>query len=253
MARTVLVALVLALTACAGQDAALDGRADRHATGASAPAIATSGVPPLRDGVVTPGRYRFVVPSTCDPALGCPTDKVPALPALDITVPEGWDAATDVLSLFTAEGRDQVSRDGAALVLGWTNAWVGLNSQPCSLVSHHKPDIAVGPTVQDFVDAVASHPLLDITEPRPVVLGRYSGQFFSLTGPRDISACEEWRPWDPGPYAQGTDNHWDLWVMDVAGVRVVIMAEYFPETPDDVTAELHAMAESIRFSPAQQS
>jgi hypothetical protein len=135
--------------------------------------------------------------------------------------------------------------------MGWSNFWAGLNSQPCSKVSHQKPDIEVGPSVEDFVDALEEHPLLDVTEPKPVRLGRYGGQFLSLFGPRDISGCEEWRPWDPSPYLQGPENRWDLWVMDVAGVRVVIMAEYFPETPHHIKAELHAMAESIRFTPAQ--
>jgi hypothetical protein len=39
--------------------------------------------------------------------------------------------------------------------------------------------------------------------------------------------------------------------MDVNGVRVVIMAEYFPETPKDIKAELRAMAESITFAPGK--
>jgi hypothetical protein len=263
--KTFIVALLLALAACSGTgDAANSGARQPPAETttktptetptetptSSATPSSPSRVSPLQDGPVTPGRYRFVVTSTCDPEMGCPVDEEPPLPAIDVTVPDGWDAATEVLSLFTAEGRDTASRNGVALVLGWTNHWVGLSSQPCSPVSHQKPDITVGPTVADFVDAVDAHPLLDVTEPRPVKLGKYRGQFFSLTGPKDISRCEEWRPWDPGPYLQGEENRWDLWVMDVDGVRVVVMAEYFPETPDDIKADLRAMAESIRFTPA---
>jgi hypothetical protein len=176
---------------------------------------------------------------------------LPALPSLTLMVPAGWDAATDVLALFPAEGRDTVSPNDPALLLGWTNSWVGLNSHPCSRVEHQRPDIAVGPTVADFVDAVQAHPLLDVTTPRPVSLGEYTGQFFSLDGPEDISGCKEWRPWDPSPFLQGPRNHWDLWVMDVAGVRVVITAQYFPETPSPLKAELRAMAESVRFTPAR--
>jgi hypothetical protein len=251
--KSLLVALTLALTACSGQGDALEKDAAPPAETPQGTALsaspASSAVSPLEDGRVTPGRHRFVVTSTCEAAMGCPEDQQPPLPAVDVTVPDGWDAATDVLSIFTADGRDRRSRNGVALVLGWTNSWVGLNSQPCSQVSHQKPDIAVGPTVDDFVGAVMAHPLLKVTEPKPVRLGRYRGRFFSMTGPKDLSHCKEWRPWDPAPYAQGEENHWDLWVMNVAGVRVVIMAEYFPETPKDIKAELHAMAESIRFTP----
>jgi hypothetical protein len=248
MITLLLVAVLLTLTACSGSDDA----ASRSPGPSPTPSL-SSGPQQLQDGPVPPGRHRFRVTSTCDRRMGCPVDAEPALPALEVTVPDGWDAATEFLSLFTTDGRDNVSRDGVALVMGWTNFWLGLNSNPCARVSHQTPDIPVGPTVEDFVDAVAAHPLLDVTRPKPVRMGRYGGTFFSLTGPKDISDCVEWRPWDPGPYVQGTENQWDLWVIDVAGVRVVIMAEYFPETPKDVKADLRAMAESIRFRPARRS
>ena len=125
-----------------------------------------------------------------------------------------------------------------------------LNSQPCSQVSHQKPDIPVGPTVDDFVDAVTTHRLIDTTAPRPVELGDYSGTFFSMLGPSDLSECYEWRPWEPAPFVQGPANRWDLWVMDVDGVRVVIMTQYFPETPAAIKAELRSdpFGERVRMT-----
>ena len=208
---------------------------------------ASTGVPELEDGPVTPGRYRMAVLNTCD--VDCPADEKPALPTLEVTVPAGWTAATEVVSLFPAPGRDTSSPNDPALALGWTNWWVGLNSQPCSQVSHQKTDTPIGPTVDDFVEAVTAHPLIDTTEPRPVKLGKYGGTFFSLLGPKDLSDCYEWRPWEPAPYVQGPSNRWDLWVIDVDGVRVVVMTQYFPETPAHIKAELRAMARSVRFTP----
>ena len=48
---------------------------------------------------------------------------------------------------------------------------------------------------------------------------------------------------------QGPDNTWDVWVIDVEGFRVLIVTQSFPDTPDDVKAELREMAESIGFVP----
>ena len=250
---SVLSALLLALTACSGHASVGDAAASpTHAPTQDTASSSTPAPPagsPFLDGPVPPGRHLLAVMSTCAPTLGCPTDEDPALPTIDVAVPGGWVADTEVASLFPAPGRDTTSRNAPALVLGWTNHWVGLNSQPCSPVSHQDPDIEVGHTVSDFVDAVVAHPLLDVTQPTSVRLGSYRGQFLSLTGPKDISDCEEWRPWDPGPYLQGEENRWDLWVIDVDGVRVVVMAQYFPETPPVIKDELRAMARSIRFAP----
>jgi len=254
--KPVLAALALALTACSEQGSAVD-RAVQASPSASAPMLTTlqpltsspAGVPLLPDGEVTPGRYRFDVYHDCE-VPSCPKPLRPES-ALQVTVPAGWhSAASQYVSLFPMDGRDRLSVNEPALVLGWTNYQVGLNSQPCSSVSHQKPDIKVGPTVDDFIKAVVAHPTLHVTSPKPVKLGRHTGRFFTLKAPADFSKCKEWRPWDPAPYAQGPSNIWDLWVMSVDGVRIVIMTQYFPNTPATIRAELRRMAESIRFLPS---
>ena len=76
-----LVSSLLALTACSGQSDAAKGSATPTSaetqadTSASTPTETdsastsprSSAVPLLPDGPVEPGRYRFVVKSTCDP------------------------------------------------------------------------------------------------------------------------------------------------------------------------------------------
>jgi hypothetical protein len=205
-------------------------------------------VVPLEAGVVTPGRYRSVVQRPCEETDVTCLAKPSALAALDVTVPAGWDAAPEYQSLFPMPGRDNASPKDPALVMGWTNVDVRLYSHPCH-ADGTPPDIAVGPTVDDLVDAVTASRSFDVSTPRAVTLGAHHGRFLRLTGPADISKCGEWRPWDPAPYLQGPGNIWDLWVMDVAGTRVVIMAQYFPTTPSTIKAELRAMAESVRFVP----
>ena len=257
--KAVLGATLLVLTACSGQRDAVDSRATQtpndntspESTPSSTPAAPPS-VARLPDGPVTPGRYRYVILNTCDPKLGCHTKPRPELPDVLVSVPAGWTAANEFHLIEPATAASTGAPDGAALIMGWTSYWAALNSQPCSAVSHQIPDIKVGPTVEDFVDAVVAHPLLNVTEPKPVKLGRYRGEFLTLIGPADISDCEEeWRPWEPAPYLQGPANRWEIWVMDVRGVRVLIMAEYYPGTSAKIKAEVHDMAESIRFVPGK--
>ena len=111
------------------------------------------------------------------------------------------------------------------------------------------PDIPVGPTVEDFVDAVVAHPLLEVNDPVDAEVGGYDGRFLTLTAPSDISDCDSWRPWEPGIYAQGPDNIWNLWIIDVDGLRMVLLGQEFSGTPAENKAELRAMVESIRFVP----
>jgi len=214
------------------------------------PGETAAGIPLLTDGRITPGTY-FYVPYSCHAPRDCSDNEpAPGAPGIEVTVPaSGWEAATEFLAIWPTLGGSQT----AALIMGWTNTEVGLNSEPCSQTSHQVTDIDVGPTVDDFVDAVVAHPKLDVTEPIDVQLGGSSGRFFTLTTPADQSACEEWRPWDPGFYAQGPSNIWDVWVMDVDGFRLLIVADYFPHTSESIRTQLRQMVESIRFVPQESS
>jgi hypothetical protein len=158
------------------------------------------------------------------------------------TVPDGW----------LGVGRTSVWRDenkppgGAALGFN-RGAW--LYSDPCRNPDTVNPDIPVGPTVDDFVNALANHPLLDVTAPVDVTVDGYAGKALDLQVPADISQCEVYRPWDPGLYAQGPGHLWHLRVVDVAGVRVVIQSMEYAATPAQRRAELQAMVDSIQIEP----
>jgi hypothetical protein len=61
--------------------------------------------------------------------------------------------------------------------------------------------------------------------------------------------CPHYRPWNPGIYVQGPSHRWHVWVLDVAGDRVVIQSMEFPGTPEGHRTELQAMVDSIKIQP----
>ena len=255
--RAALVGLcaIGALGGCGGDSSGDTATPTSPSTAPPSDDASTDDPPPLENGRIEPGRYRFTLEPECaEDLLDCPADGAPPPPiGIDVTVPStAWEANLEFL-LITPSVQETDAPDGGALVMGWTNQWVGLNSHPCIPIGtpngHQIPDTPVGPTVDDFVDAVAANPNVSITEPTEVRLGDHHGRFFTLTGPSDLSGCDNWRPWDPGFYAQGPNNIWDVWVMDVDGFRVLIVADYFPGTPAEVTTQLREMAESIEFAP----
>jgi hypothetical protein len=234
-------ALSLVLAACADSSETSGG------AGASPSPTEAS---PLVDGHLEPGRYRFVVTVDCagveDDPIACP-DGVPDPPPipLEVTVPEGWERLPGFPVIVTD---DEPVGEDAALVLGWTSNTVGVQSDPCLSENHQLPDVEVGPGVDDFVDAVTSQEWFRGTAPVDTEVGGASGRYFTLRGPADLGDCVEWRPWDPGFYAQGPSNIWEVWALDVGGHRVVLVSHYFPGTSSETTAQLDEMVQSIRFT-----
>ena len=126
-----------------------------------------------------------------------------------------------------------------------------LYEDPCRTAdtTSNEPEIPVGPTVDDFSEAVAAHPLLDVTTPTDVTLAGYSGKYLELQVPDDISMCGNYRPWEPWYFAQGPGERWQLWILDVDGVRVVVHGIDYEETTGTQRAELQAIVESIEIEP----
>ena len=209
-----------------------------------------AGVVPLPDGYLEPGRYGFVVSVDCegvkDDPIACPQGVADSPPIpLEVTVPDGPDGWEHPAG-FPVIGT--IDKQPGRLVLGWTNMTVGVQSDACLSESHELPDVEVGPSVDDFVDAVVSREWFHGTGPVDTKVEGASGQYFTLMGPADLSDCFEWRPWDPGFYAQGPSHIWEVWVLDVAGHRVLIVANYFPGTSARTIAQLKQMVKSIRFT-----
>lgn len=203
-------------------------------------------VPALLDGPLPAGTYRMGQwdTSCSERQPGCSPSPTHDAVRMTLTVREGWAGVADSIWL-TDKGNG--APDGAGLLFG-RGAW--LLTDPCTKAQHAVvPDIAVGPSVDDFAKALADHPLLDVTDPVDVTLAGYSGKYLDLQVPADISMCEVYRPWDPGIYAQGPSHQWHIWILDVDGLRFVVLSTDYPGTSAKHRSELEAIVDSIRIEP----
>jgi hypothetical protein len=203
----------------------------------------------LKEGVLAAGTY-VTTPfidagegtlGVCYTQPGCTEDPADDTIRIAFTVPAGWEGAPRHSVSLPNVG----APDGAWLVF---ERGASLYAEPCG--NTPPPTIQVGPTVDDFANAVADHPKLDVTTPVDVELAGYRGKYMDLQVPDDISACPDgYWPWEPGFYAQGPGQRWHLWILDVDGVRVVIRGMDFAATSAQHQAELRAIVDSIQIEP----
>ena len=207
----------------------------------------------LPDGALQAGTYTvqpFAGPGgLCIGQAGC-TEAGSEDDAIRISyvVPNGWTGFEGVL-IPTVEGYRPPG--GAALLLmrgGWLYS---------TLCTGPGPDVPTGTTVDEFVTALVDHPDLNVSSPVDVTLGGFSGRYLELRAPAntttdelgpDPSGCNYYFVWEPGIYAQGPNQLWHLWVLDVDGVRVVIRADTYPGTSAALQAQLMAIVDSIQIT-----
>lgn len=220
-----------------------------------------------------PGGQRIGVPeSTADPTAvptAVPESGPPALPAAGsalragtyvlapfdepndamrfiVTVPDGWESALGQSGILPETGTE--GPDGMALVFIMVN---GLYSDPCHDNAAGEYDVIVGPTVEDLAAALREQSAYEASAPTEVTLGGYTGLRMDLQLPSelDFATCDDGQfwVWDAAPYAQGPGNQWHLWILDVEGARVVVLAEDFATTPPEDRAEMQEIIDSIEI------
>ena len=161
---------------------------------------------PLRAGTYTVAPFLAGGQGVCHtpPQSGCVELEADDAFRVSITVPDGWSGVGNGIWLT---GRQWSARRGGHVDPTRRLAL----TDPCQ--NGQDADIPVGPTVADFVDAVAAHPILDTTPPVDVTLAGYSGKYFDLQIPADISTdsnykpeCPYYRPWEPGSMPRARAN-----------------------------------------------
>ena len=154
------------------------------------------------------------------------------------TVLDGWSAYKDLGTGVLFAGIANIYTDGCR--------WVLL-------------DPPVGPSVDDLVAAWAAVPDLAATAPVDITVDGYAGKQIEFTVPgytagecRGNNQFGLYRTSDargdvPAYWAQGPNQHNQMWVLDVDGTRLVIGAAYLPSTSPQDRAALDQVLASIQI------
>jgi len=187
----------------------------------------------LVDGDLRPGVYTA---STIPPA------------RIVLTVPDGWRTVQDLKGfsgIVKGTLGDQPQTSDFRAIAFWTIGTVFVD--PCARTPRTPP---VGTTVEDLAQAFSEIPSTKSTIPVQTTVGGYPAAnlqlTLDLTLPCHPSGFTLW----PGRYAQGPGERDDLWIVDVEGTRLVVLAEWLPGVTDGDLAEIREIVDSIAIMPA---
>ena len=247
----VIVVAVVAWQLLPGRDGGIGSLATPTPAVQPSPTAAAYAVVDLPEGRLPGGRYRFH-----------PFDAMPNFAAV-ADVPSGWHGGPP----WAVVGPTTEEPPGGIL-LGFLGT-DGLFSDPCQwdvdgTGSGLQPgDVEVGPDVADLVEALRANTSYTASTPKPVAFGPYEGQELEIQLPADLdlATCDKesdgrsryfvFAGEQAGLYAQGsgTDrDRWRLFIVDVAGTRVIVANLYYPETPVADQEAAQAIIESIEFT-----
>ena len=185
---------------------------------------------------LTPGLY----------AMGFASDRTDP-PMLVVDVPAGYTGRGDGYEISAEEGSFRHFDT-------WTVAEVA--TQACGSGDWVDP----GPGVEDLAEALAALPVWQSTEPAPVTIDGHEGVVMELNVPADLPAgCSSgphsWRDFHGSTQGVGPGKTQRVWIVDVDGQRLMMVAGYFPgpegPSPGQID-EMTTMAEGGVFVDADQ-
>jgi hypothetical protein len=222
----VAVAMVTAACAAPTSPTSTAGSSIASAT----PSASATRVPELNGEVSQPaGRYRV------DPLL-----------PMEVTVEllDGWGAGGNWVVIGP---KDNDAPDGMAIRFYTAEM---LYANPLSPSDGLLP--AVGPSVDDLVNAMLEHPDWPATGPDPATIDGYSGQVVHLTLPEGTSDATPFYLFGDASGGQiwggAARQVHDLYVIDVEGERLVIDAFHFPGTSEEDIAAQRAVIDSVQLA-----
>ncbi len=187
--------------------------------------------PRLSDGDLAPGRYSFDGNGV----------------RVTVTVPAGWEGGA--FSVSKAPARELP--DGANLGFRQPTSVI---LDPCAPEAGAR---VIGPTVDDLatdelVASLASLPNVTAAPQADVTISGFDGTHISFVVDTEGIDCVMGL-YGEGSFVRAAENgqRQDLWILDVAGTRLVIDAATYPETTAAVRAELEAMVDTLVIEPIE--
>jgi hypothetical protein len=178
-----------------------------------------------------PGRYRVNA--------GISTD-------VTVAVPTGWSAGGDWV-VIGPRGNDLP--DGMAI------RFYTIPNLAANPLSHSAGNLdpPVGPTVDDMVQAIVTHPAWTATEPTDITIDGHTGHLVTITIPVDAEL-----PADDTFYFYAEPSGGGIWgfapgqtfawyIVDVDGERLIIDSFHYPGTPEEDLAAQRTVVESVQF------
>jgi hypothetical protein len=172
----------------------------------------------------------------------------------EVTVPAGWETG-DGANLFKDDPNHP--EDGAVFLVFWPGDHV-----PTDACAWRGTLIRVGPTAEDFADAMTAQTSALSTTPVEVVVGDYSGLEFdhSVASGVDITSCDGGkfcvhsdRAQECGRWYSDPGERETYRVVDLDGERAMIAVGQFYESIDPaLIEEARAVFDSIEFVAPDQ-
>jgi hypothetical protein len=120
-------------------------------------------------------------------------------------------------------------------------------ADPCSdQESAELLDPPVGPSVEDLATAIASLQGYEATAPEEVTVTGFEGVEFTLTAPETPGCGSTWATAERTT-GVGAGEINLIRIVDVEGVRIVIVAAYHPVTPEGDVATLKRVMDSVQI------
>jgi len=169
----------------------------------------------------------------------------PSFPVrITFEVPEGWTSCSSgVVEQCVRGGPEDLSGAGVSFLI--VDNVIADPCGPYNLLL----DPPVGPSVEDLVTAISNLDGFEATAPMDVTVDGFQGKQFTVTAPA-VPGCEL-KTWVTANRTNGVGAAEinELRILDVDGVRVLIIDTYFPEQSEESRSAVNQVLASIQIEP----